>query len=66
MPPLYSWSCDECKKQIDILRHHDLCQDTPKPEDPGNEPTDCDHKWTKKFQHFKLIRGRGWAGKGNW
>jgi predicted nucleic acid-binding Zn ribbon protein len=65
--PLYTWKCEVCEKEIDILRPFAESSEEPKEDDTDYPKEECQHKWTKVMNTFRLTRGPNWTGKkGHW
>lgn len=62
--PLYTWVCERCGAEMDILRLFDGYQDPPT---AAEEPAGCEHTWTKIIHSPSVTKGPSWGGgKGNW
>jgi len=64
--PLYCWKCEVCDNQVEILRPFTGSEDTPKEDDPHYPAIECEHRWIKQMQVFRLTKAPGWGSKGNW
>jgi hypothetical protein len=72
MPPLYSWKCEQCQKEVDILRPFSDYADSPTVDEAGtcgeaDERRGAQlHAWTKRIRAPRVERGPNWkTSKGN-
>lgn len=68
--PLYTYECEECKKQLEVLRTIANSSVLPQPDEM--EETECKHVWRRIILSPPSVAyGSGWSpyggrGKGNW
>lgn len=65
--PIYEWKCPTCEARVDVIRKFEEYTDEPTNEEHtkdchGSEP----HTWERAIRAPKVVRGRGWEGKGHW
>lgn len=65
--PMYTWACESCGREEDVIRPFEESDVPPSAEDIGPEDLTCEHKWAKVVRAPKWVRGAGWRGaKGHW
>ena len=62
---MYTWKCDTCQTQVDLLRSFDDSAVAPTTTELPTE--ECEHKWTKVIHPPKMVKSASWGpGKGYW